>query len=90
MQKKIPQRMCCGCKQRKQKKELVRVVRAPEGEICLDITGRQNGRGAYICLSAQCLKLAQKGRRLERALQGAIPEQVYRSLEEELSRVERQ
>ena len=87
-QKKIPQRMCCGCKTRMTKKELVRVVRDVQGSICLDLTGKMNGRGAYICPRMDCLKLARKARRLERALETPIPDQVYTALEEELNQVE--
>jgi len=87
MQKKIPQRMCSGCKEKKTKKELVRVVRCPQGSISLDITGRKSGRGAYICPKMDCLKFARKAKRLERALKAPIPEEVYRALEEELGQV---
>lgn len=79
--KKIPLRMCSGCSGRFSKKELVRVVRSPDGEISLDTTGRKSGRGAYVCPKAGCLKLARKAKRLERALECAIPDAVYDSLE---------
>ncbi len=82
--KKVPLRMCAGCGQRKPKKELVRVVRSPEGEISLDLTGRKPGRGAYLCRDAACLKAARKARRLERAFSCKIPDEVYDRLEEEL------
>lgn len=81
-QKKIPLRMCSGCQERKAKKELVRVVHTPSGEILLDLTGKISGRGAYICPRAECLKLARKAKRLERALECPIPEDVYDKLEE--------
>ena len=84
VQKKSPQRSCCGCRARLDKSKLVRVVRRPEGEIVLDRTGRANGRGAYLCPSAACLKLARKARRLERGLRGQVPAEVYTALEEEL------
>ena len=87
-QKKIPMRMCAGCGEHKPKKELVRVVKAPEGEISLDTTGRKPGRGAYVCRSADCLRLARKARRLERAFSCQIPDEVYERMEEELSRNE--
>jgi len=87
-QKKIPQRMCSGCKEKMTKKELIRVVRVPDGGVCLDLTGKMNGRGAYICPRMQCLKFARKRRSLERALETAIPDEVYTALEEELSQVE--
>jgi hypothetical protein len=82
--KRVPLRMCAGCGQRKPKKELVRVVRSPEGEISLDLTGRKPGRGAYLCRDAACLKAARKARRLERAFSCKIPDEVYDRLEEEL------
>ncbi len=84
--KKIPMRMCTGCSQMKPKKELIRVVRSPEGEISLDETGKKSGRGAYLCPEAECLKKAVKSRRLDRTLQCTVPEEVYRSLEEQLGK----
>ena len=87
-QKKIPMRMCAGCGEHKPKKELVRVVKSPEGEISLDTTGRKPGRGAYVCRSADCLRLARKARRLERAFSCQIPDEVSERMEEELSRNE--
>lgn len=82
---KMPLRMCVGCGEMKPKKELVRIVKTAEGAISIDKTGKQNGRGAYICQSAKCLRLAAKARRLEKAFSSAIPEEVYTALEEELS-----
>ena len=82
--KKTPERMCSGCAQHFPKRELIRVVRSPQGEISLDLTGKQNGRGAYICPKAECLKKARRARRLERALACPIPESVYDAMEEEL------
>lgn len=83
--KKIPLRMCAGCGERKPKKELVRVVRSPEGEIGLDLTGKKPGRGAYLCRGAACLHKARKGRRLERAFSCQISDEVWQRLEEEIS-----
>lgn len=83
-ERKIPLRKCNGCGEMKPKKELIRVVRSPEGEISLDPTGRKAGRGAYICPSMDCLKAAQKAKRLERAFACAIPPTVYERLEQEL------
>ena len=83
-QKKSPQRSCCGCRETLDKGKLIRVVKRPEGEVVLDRTGRANGRGAYICPSVDCLKLARKKRALERGLRGQIPDEVYTALEEEL------
>ncbi|MVB12124.1 hypothetical protein CAFE_28560 [Caprobacter fermentans] len=85
MQKrKVPLRMCAGCGQMKPKKELIRVVKSPEGEISMDLTGRKPGRGAYVCKSIDCLKAARKARRLEKAFSCRIPDEVYDRLEEEL------
>ncbi len=78
--KKIPQRMCLGCRVHKDKRELIRVVRTPTGEIELDSTGRKAGRGAYICPDAACLKKAIKGKGLEKSLQRNIPEDVVTRL----------
>ncbi|MBQ8625713.1 MAG: YlxR family protein [Agathobacter sp.] len=85
--KKVPMRQCVGCAQMKSKKDLIRVIKTPEEEIVLDISGRKNGRGAYICASMECLKNAQKRKGLERSLKVAIPEDVYESLEQEMSKV---
>ncbi len=82
--KKIPMRMCTGCGEMKPKRELIRVVKSPEGEIALDKTGRLPGRGAYVCPDLECLKKARKTRRLERVFSSAIPEEVYDALEKEL------
>ncbi len=79
-QKKIPMRKCVGCGEMKPKKELVRVVRTPEGEISADPTGKKNGRGAYFCTDPACVLKAQKGKRLERAFECAVPPEVYESL----------
>ncbi len=87
-QKKIPMRMCTGCGEMKPKRELVRVVKSPEGEVSLDLTGRKPGRGAYVCRSTACLKAARKARRLEKAFSCRIPDEVYDRMEEELSRNE--
>ena len=83
--KKIPMRMCTGCGEMKPKKELVRVVKSPEGEVSLDSTGRAPGRGAYICPSLECLKKARKSKRLERVFASEIPDEVYSALEKELT-----
>lgn len=83
--KKIPERMCIGCLQHKAKKELVRIVKSPEGEISVDLTGRKNGRGAYICHDIQCLKKARKSKKIEKAFSCQIPDEVYDRLEAEIS-----
>ena len=84
MQKKIPQRQCMGCRERMDKRDLIRVVRTPEGNVQLDFSGKLNGRGAYICPKADCLKKARKGKALDRSLEVAIPEEVYDRLEREI------
>ncbi len=86
--KKIPMRKCTGCGEMKPKKELVRVVRSPEGEISLDLTGKKNGRGAYVCRDVQCLKKARKSKRIERAFECAIPDEVYGRMEQEMTESE--
>lgn len=78
--KKIPFRMCVGCQEMKSKKELLRVVRTPEGDIVLDPTGKKAGRGAYMCRSEECLTKAFKEKRLEKALKHQIGEEVYNAL----------
>ena len=87
-QRKIPLRRCTGCNESEPKKELVRVVRSPEGEISLDLVGKKPGRGAYLCPNAQCLQKARKARRLERALETQIPPEVYDSIEREIEGAE--
>ena len=84
MQKKIPMRQCLGCREMKPKRELIRVVRSPEGEISLDFKGKAPGRGAYICPAPACLKQAIKAKALERAFSTQIPEAVYEKLNEEM------
>ncbi len=80
MQKKIPMRQCLGCREMKPKRELIRAVRSPEGEISLDFKGKAPGRGAYICPDAQCLKKAIKARALERAFSAPVPPEIYEKL----------
>ena len=79
-QKKIPMRQCLGCREHKPKRELIRVVRSPEGVISLDFRGKSPGRGAYLCPNAACLNAARKSRGLERALECAIPDEIYEAL----------
>ena len=83
-QKKIPQRQCMGCRERKEKREMIRVVRSPEGTVSLDFRGKAPGRGAYICPNVECLKKVQKSKALERSLETAIPDAVYDRLCKEL------
>ena len=84
MQKKIPMRQCLGCREMKPKKELIRVVRSPEGNISLDFRGKASGRGAYVCPNSQCLKKAIKTKALERAFSTQIPPEIYEALEQEM------
>ncbi len=84
MQKKIPLRQCLGCREMKPKKELVRVVRSPEGVISLDLKGKAPGRGAYVCPEKACLNKAMKSKALNRAFDMAVPDEVYAALTESL------
>ncbi len=84
MQKKIPQRQCMGCRDRKSKREMLRIVRGTDGSVSLDFSGRVNGRGAYLCPDPECLRKARKSRALERCLEAQIPEDVYLRLEKEM------
>lgn len=87
---KIPMRQCTGCREMKNKKEMIRVLKTAEGEILLDATGRKNGRGAYICRSSECLEKAVKNRGLERSLKTQIPEAVYEELKKEFAQIDKQ
>ena len=82
--RKVPQRQCVGCREMKNKKDLIRVVRSPEGDVSLDFKGKKPGRGAYVCPDAACLKRARKSRALERAFETAIPAEVYDQLEQQM------
>ncbi|ACL21695.1 hypothetical protein DesLBE_4965 [Desulfitobacterium sp. LBE] len=84
--RKIPLRMCLGCQEMKPKKELIRVVRTPEGAVELDLTGKRNGRGAYICPDIECFKAAVKGKRFQKALEIELAPQVIEELERKLGR----
>ena len=87
-EKKIPMRMCVGCREMKPKKELLRVVRSPEGSLSVDATGRKPGRGAYVCRSAECLKKAIRQKQLERAFECALQDEVKEALMRELQALE--
>jgi predicted RNA-binding protein YlxR (DUF448 family) len=82
--KKIPMRMCLGCGEMKPKKELIRAVKSPEGEISLDFTGKKSGRGAYICKSTECFEKARKSHRFEKSFSCRIDESVYEVMANEL------
>ena len=84
MQKKIPMRQCLGCREMKPKRELVRVVRSPEGEISIDLRGKKSGRGAYVCHDRNCLKKAVKSKALERAFGVPVPEEIFETLSEQM------
>ncbi len=86
--KKIPQRQCVGCREMKEKRALIRVVRSPEGEVSLDFKGKKPGRGAYLCPDVECLKRARKSRALERALEASLTPELYDALEGEMVRGE--
>ncbi|MEA5059784.1 MAG: YlxR family protein [Clostridia bacterium] len=85
-QKKIPMRMCVGCREMRPKKELIRIVRSPEGEVHADFTGKAPGRGAYVCKNAECLARAQKIRALERALENKVDPEVLERLTVEITK----
>ena len=84
MAKKIPMRQCVGCGEMKTKKEMMRVLKTPEGPICLDTTGKKNGRGAYLCKDVECFRRAVKSKGLERSLKVSIPQEIYQRLEKEM------
>ncbi|MBR6626664.1 MAG: YlxR family protein [Lachnospiraceae bacterium] len=88
MVKKVPLRQCVGCGEMKGKKDMMRVLKTVEDEICLDVTGKKNGRGAYLCKSKECLVHARKNKGLERSLKMSIPGEVYETLEKEFDSIE--
>ena len=88
MNKKATVRQCVGCREMYEKRELLRVIKTPEGDIVLDKTGKKNGRGAYICSNIQCFQKARKNRGLNRSLKMEIPDEIYNELEKELSEIE--
>ncbi|MBQ9990783.1 MAG: YlxR family protein [Lachnospiraceae bacterium] len=88
MNKKIPMRQCIGCGQMKNKKEMMRILKPQEGPVLLDVTGKKNGRGAYLCRNADCLKKAVKSKGLERSFKMSIPTEVYDHLTEEFAKIE--
>ena len=88
MNKKIPMRQCVGCGEMKSKKEMMRILKTAEGDIVLDVTGKKNGRGAYLCKSDECLKKARKTKGIERSFKMSIPAEVYDNLEKEFAESE--
>ena len=87
MAKKIPMRQCVGCGEMKNKKELMRVLKTAEDSIVLDMTGRKNGRGAYLCMDKECLAKARKNKGLERSFKMPVPKEVYETLEKEMEQL---
>ena len=87
VKRKIPMRQCIGCREMKSKRELLRILRTPEGQFVIDTTGKKNGRGAYICPSRECFCKAVKNKGLERSLKAAIPQEVYAQLEKEMGEI---
>ena len=88
--KKIPMRKCVGCQEMKEKKSLIRVVKTAEGDIILDDTGKKNGRGAYLCPSMECLKMARKKKGPDRSFRMTVPEEIYDQLEKEMENLGKQ
>ncbi len=82
--RKIPMRMCLGCGEMKEKRELIRVVKSPEGDISVDKTGKKSGRGAYVCDDIECMKKARKARRLEKAFSCQISNEIYDAMEKDI------
>ena len=85
--RKIPMRMCVGCREMKEKKELIRVVRTPEGEVALDPTGKRSGRGAYVCRQVECLRRAIRQKQLERQLEITLSPEIMEALQGEMARL---
>ena len=88
MNKKVPMRQCVGCGEMKSKKEMMRILKTAEGAIVLDVTGKKNGRGAYLCKTEECLKKARKTKGIERSFKMSIPAEVYDNLEKEFAECE--
>ncbi len=86
--KKVPMRQCVGCRELKNKKDLMRILRTPDNNVIFDDTGRMNGRGAYICPSVECLKKARKTKAIERSLDISIPDEVYDTIERQMSELD--
>lgn len=87
--KRVPLRKCTGCQEMKSKKEMMRILRTSEGDIVLDMTGRKNGRGAYVCRSMECYEKAVKNKGIERSLKCKVPEETYESLKKEIEAIEK-
>lgn len=87
--RKVPMRKCVGCGEMKTKKEMIRVLRTIEEEFVMDITGKKNGRGAYLCPCGECFQRAVKNKGLERSFKQAIPAQVYEGLKKEMDEIDK-
>lgn len=87
-QKKIPMRMCLGCQEMKTKKELIRIVKNKEGEVSVDFVGKKPGRGAYICRAVSCFEKARKAKRIERAFEAPISEEIYATLKQQMEGID--
>lgn len=87
--KKVPMRQCIGCGEQKNKMDMMRVLKTPEGEFLLDITGKKNGRGAYLCRNKDCFHKAVKSKGLERSFKMQIPKETYEMLEKELEHIDK-
>ncbi len=85
--KKIPMRMCLGCREMKEKKSLLRIVKSPEGVVSLDVTGRKPGRGAYVCKDKECLQKAIKQRQIERAFECGLSEEMKAALQQQMEQL---
>lgn len=86
--KKIPLRKCIGCQEMKEKKQLIRILKTPEDQMVIDVTGKMNGRGAYLCKSRTCFDLAVKNKGIERSFKSKVPEETYDSLKKEIESIE--
>lgn len=88
--RKVPMRQCLGCNEHKPKREMIRVVRTPEGAVELDFVGKKSGRGAYICPKRSCFAKARKSKRIENVLEVKLPEEIYDAMEKSISEAEEQ
>ncbi len=88
MAKKVPLRQCVGCGEMKDKRQMMRILRTADGAICLDVTGKKNGRGAYICTQRECLQKARGNKGLERSFKMSISEEIYETLDKEFNNIE--
>ena len=88
--RKVPMRQCLGCNEHKPKREMIRVVRTPDGAVELDFVGKKSGRGAYICPKRSCFAKARKSKRIENILEVKLPEEIYDRMEQSISEAEEQ